>query len=167
MLAKTDKFLEAIFRTGAGLAFGVLIFAVMVQVLGRSVFANSPVWTEELTRFALLYLTAFGVGLALKSGDLVNVDVVCEGLPGKAPWVLRVVALLTTAGLCLVLLGPSWAFTKIGALQTSPALGWRMNFIHATMTVLLGSLLVFAAIRAMMMVSGRTDGLPPNRTPVE
>ena len=44
----------AICRFGTGLAFAVLIAAVMTQVLGRSVFASSPPWTEELTRYAML-----------------------------------------------------------------------------------------------------------------
>ncbi|MCT4684507.1 MAG: TRAP transporter small permease subunit [Roseicyclus sp.] len=64
-------------RLGTGLAFAVLIAAVLIQVVGRTV-GRSPVWSEELTRYALLYLVAFGAGLAFRSGDLVNADVISE-----------------------------------------------------------------------------------------
>lgn len=147
-------------RLATGVAFFVLMAAVIIQVLGRSVFADSPVWTEELTRFALLYLAAFGVGLSYRNGDLVNVDVVCEALPGKWPWRLRLFSSLATALLCLTLLAPAWTYTAIGALQTSPALGWRMDFIHASVLVLLASLLVFSLSRAVAMVFGLSDGRP-------
>ena len=94
-------------RIAVGIAFAVLCTSVLIQVLGRS-FAASPVWTEELTRFALLYLAAFGAGLSYRSGDLVNVDLVCEALPGRWPWVLRLVSAIATALLCLLLVPAAW-----------------------------------------------------------
>ena len=94
-------------RVATGLAFAVLSASVLIQVLGRT-FAGSPIWTEELTRFGLLYLAAFGAGLSLRSGDLVNVDLVCEALPGRWPWLLRVVSAVLTALLCAALLWPAW-----------------------------------------------------------
>ncbi|HRW14405.1 TRAP transporter small permease subunit [Amaricoccus sp.] len=146
-------------RIAVGIAFAVLCTSVLIQVLGRS-FAASPVWTEELTRFALLYLAAFGAGLSYRSGDLVNVDLVCEALPGRWPWVLRLVSAIATALLCLLLVPAAWRYTSIGAMQTSPALAWRMDFIHATVLVLLVSLFAFAALRAVRMLAGKSDGKP-------
>ncbi len=150
-------------RFATGAAFFVLMGAVLIQVLGRSVFHNSPVWTEELTRFALLYLAAFGAGLSLRSGDLVNVDIVAESLPGAWPRRLRFLGAVATALLCAMLVLPAWKFTSIGVMQTSPALGWRMDLIHASTLVLIVSLLIFASARALSMLFGLSDGLPHNR----
>lgn len=150
-------------RAATGAAFLVLIGAVLIQVLGRSVFSSSPVWTEELTRFALLFLAAFGTGLSFRSGDLVNVDIVSESLPGRWPWRLRLAGAVLTAAMCALLVVPAWKYTSIGALQTSPALGWRMDFIHVSVLVLILSLMVFSATRAVSMVLGQSDGLPENR----
>lgn len=144
-------------------AFVALMGTVTIQVLGRSVFNNSPVWTEELTRFALLYLAAFGAGLSFRSGDLVNVDIISESLPGEWPRRLRLVGAVLTAGLCAMLILPAWKYTSIGAMQTSPALGWRMDFIHASVLVLIVSLMVFSAARAVSILMGISDGLPANR----
>lgn len=156
-LTIVTRWLERICRAATGLAFCVLTIAVLVQVLGRSVFANSPVWTEELTRFSLLYLAAFGAGLAYKSGDLVNVDLVCEALPGRAPRILRLVSALATAALCFALIGPAWTYTAIGALQTSPALGWPMDLIHASILVLLAGLGLFSLLRVIALIAGEPD----------
>ena len=158
-MTRIVAFLVAVSRLATGIAFSVLIFSVLVQVFGRT-FSDSPVWTEELTRFALLFLAACGVGLSFRTGDLVNVDIVSEALPGRGPWVLRLIAALATAGLCLMLLGPAWMFTSIGVLQTSPALGWRMDFIHVSVLVMVASLLIFSVLRVINMVLGLTDGRP-------
>jgi TRAP-type C4-dicarboxylate transport system permease small subunit len=146
-------------RAGVGLAFCVLIGAVLYQVIGRSI-GMSSVWTEELTRYALLYLAAFGVGLSLLSGDLVNVDVICESLPGEWPRRLRLFSATVTALLCLILLGPAWKYTSIGVLQTSAAMGLRMDFVHVSILVLLVLLLVFSALRVVSMLWAGTSGLP-------
>lgn len=158
-MQRSLSFLAGASRIAAGAAFAVLMTAVMVQVLGRS-FGNSPVWTEELTRFALLFMAAFGGGLSYRSGDLVNVDIVSEALPGAWPWRLRLLSATLTAVLCALLILPAWKFTSIGALQTSPALGWRMTWIHVSMLVLLASIFLFSATRALSMILGVSDGLP-------
>ena len=150
-------------RAATGIAFAVLGAAVIVQVLGRTVLTSAPVWTEELSRFALLYVAACGAGLSLRSGDLVNVDIISESLPGQWPRRLRFVSAAATALLCAALIMPAWKFTSIGVMQTSPALGWRMDFMHASMLVLLVLLMVFAASRAIAILLGLSDGLPANR----
>jgi len=149
-------------RAGAGLAFLVLICAVLIQVVGRTM-GNSPVWTEELTRYALLYLVAFGGGLALRTGDMVNVDVFCESLPGRGSWMLRMVSALMTFGLTVYLLAPAWKYVSIGRMQTSPALGLRMTYVHFTVWLLLAVLALAALIRIVGMITGGDDGMPEKK----
>ncbi|MGR3793074.1 TRAP transporter small permease [Vannielia sp. SX4] len=153
------RLLTLIARVGAGVAFAVLIVTVLVQVVGRTT-GQSPVWTEELTRFALLYLVAFGAGLSLRTGDLVNVDVISESLPGKLPWILRLLAAAATAGLALYLLPHAWKYVTIGKMQTAPALGIRMTWAHLTVFILLAGLALFAVLRCITMLSGTEDGTP-------
>lgn len=146
-------------RVGTGISFAVLIASVLIQVVGRTLGA-SPVWTEELTRFALLFTVAFGAGLSFRTGDLVNVDVVCESLPGRAPWVLRLVAAAATLGLAAYLLPHAWRFMSIGRMQTSPALGLRMDIAHSTIVLMLALLALFGLLRIFGMLSGAEDGKP-------
>ncbi|WP_299360402.1 TRAP transporter small permease [uncultured Paracoccus sp.] len=152
--------IRALLRVATGLSFAVLMAAVLLQVFARTFLGSSPVWTEELTRFALLYLAAFGTALSLSTGDLVNVDLVSESLPGRSPWMLRLVSALITLGFCLVLIWPAWRFTAIGAMQGSPALGLKMSWIHAAVLLMLAALALAAAIRVAGMLRGTTDGLP-------
>lgn len=144
---------------GTGLSFALLIGAVLLQVTGRLT-GFAPVWTEELTRYALLFAVAFGAGLAFRSGDLVNVDVVCEYLPGRMPWLLRLFSAIATGALSIYLLPHAWRYVAIGKMQTSPALGVRMDVIHFTVFLMLVFLAVFAALRVLGMLTGAEDGKP-------
>ncbi len=157
-----DRFIRAVegfARAATGIAFVVMMIAVLIQLAGRGGVISAPVWTEEAARFCLLFIAAFGAGLALRSGDLVNVDLVCEALPKKWPWRLRLISAAITAGTCALLLLPAWAYTTIGSRQTAPALGVRMDLIHASVLILLAGLGLFALLRVIAMVKGTEDGL--------
>lgn len=153
------RLLTALFRALVGVAFLALIAAVLIQVVGRTV-GRSPVWTEEASRFALLYMAAIGAGLALRTGDLVGVDVFTELLPERLSWLLRLVSAGLVAGLCLYLLPMAWRFVEVGGFQTSPALGITMSAVHFSVFLMLALLGVFAALRAVAMLAGASDGRP-------
>lgn len=157
-----DKVIHLIIRVaqwGTGFSFAVLIAAVLIQVTARLT-GTAVVWSEELTRYALLFTVAFGAGLAFRSGDLVNVDVICESLPGRAPWALRLGSSIATAGLAIYLLPHAWRYVSIGKMQTAPALGVRMDFVHVTVWLMLVFLATFAALRVLGMFTGAEDGKP-------
>jgi len=141
-------------------AFAVIIAAVLAQIVSRTFLPRSPVWTEELTRFALLYLAAAGAGLALHSGDLVNVDLFVGGLPARARKVAMIFSGLATMVLAAAMFLPSLQFTSIGGLQTSPALGWSMSALHFTTTLAAGSLFVFASARVIDLLMTPAAELP-------
>ena len=154
--------LERVCRFGVGLAFAVLIVAVLIQVAGR-LLGDSPVWTEELTRYALLHMAGWGAGLAYHTGVLVNVDLLCERLPACWPHRLRILSAATTALLCAVLLVPAWKYASIGALQTSPALAWRMDLIHVSILILLVSLMSFALLRVWTLLASGKRSVQPSQ----
>lgn len=159
-MTRITSIIEGVFRALLGLSFLVIGGAVILQILGRNGLAPSVVWTEEISRFALLYIAALGAGLAFRSGDMVNVDLVSESLPGRTPWVLRVVGAVATLVVPVVLFLPAWRFVTVGARQTAPASGIRMNYVHGAISVLLVGLAIFAILRLLAMVRGTEDGRP-------
>lgn len=152
--------IREVLRFATGVAFVVLMASVTVQVVARTFIGGSPIWTEELTRYGLLYMAALGTGLSLFTGDLVNVDLVSESLPGRLPWLLRLLSAVLILVFCLPLIGPAWQFTKIGTLQTSPAIGMPMQYVHVTVLILLALLALAALMRIVGMLAGTTDGKP-------
>lgn len=153
MLNAIESFLLKLFRFCIGIAFFILIAAVTVQVLGRTL-GTSPVWTEELTRFALLYLAAIGAGLSFKSGELVNVDVFCESFGEIWSKRMRLISAILTALMCSMLAMPAWRFVSIGKLQTSPAMGLQMTYAHFSVFALIVILFIFSILRILIMVLG-------------
>jgi len=158
-LLKIELVLVRMFHIFIGISFAVLIAAVLVQVVWRSI-GSSPIWTEELSRYGLLYVAAIGAGLSLRSGDLVNVDVICEAFGEKWSWRFRLMSAVFTAAMCLVLFVPAWRFVAIGKLQTSPAMGVQMTYIHFSVFALLIVLFLFSGLRVAGMLFYGQSGRP-------
>ncbi|MFC0202251.1 TRAP transporter small permease [Paracoccus rhizosphaerae] len=159
-MTKAFNGLEGLCRLLILAAFLLLSASVLLQVFARTFLATAPVWTEELTRFCLIYIAALGAGVSLRTGDMVNVDLLCESLPGRLPWLLRLTSAIVTVLFAGLLVSAAWQFTQVGARQTAPSLGWRMDFLHATMMVLFVTLGLWALMRVYEMLTGRNDGRP-------
>jgi len=159
-LAPLDRFLTLTSRTAVGVFFFTLIVVVSIQIATRTFGLTSPVWTEELTRYLLLYMTAFGIGLSLVTGELVNVDMLQEAVSARKAWWMRLFAHAATAALAAAMIAPAWRFTRIGAFQRSPSLQWPMDVIHASVLCLAILLFLFAMLRVIGMLTGAEDGRP-------
>ncbi len=155
-----ERVLNMLCRSAVGIMFFILVGVVMLQVVTRTLDLHAPVWTEELSRYLLLYMTAFGLGLSLMTGDLVNVDLVQEIVPENVSWWMRLVSAIATAVIGIVMIYPAWRFTQIGAFQLSPTLRWPMSVMHASILVLSITLCLFGLLRAFAMVTGQSDGRP-------
>ncbi|MBT0782579.1 MULTISPECIES: TRAP transporter small permease [unclassified Paracoccus (in: a-proteobacteria)] len=159
-LALLQRGVAAASRFAVGIAFFALIVVVTLQIATRTFGLPSPVWTEELSRYLLLYMTAFGIGLSLMTGELVNVDLLQETVSEARAWWMRLIAAICTAALGGVMIWPAWKFTTIGAFQRSPSLRWPMDIIHASVLVLSVLLFLFALLRVVGMIAGTDDGRP-------
>ncbi|HSK40891.1 MAG TPA: TRAP transporter small permease subunit, partial [Arenibaculum sp.] len=125
-MSRVGNVLARVLRAAVLVSFLVLISAVVIQVVSRVALPRSPVWTEELSRVALLYLVAIGGGLSIRTGDLVNVDLLISSLkPKPRRWLARGIA-LCSAIFVAALIPSAWRFVSIGGLQTSPTLGSGM-----------------------------------------
>ncbi|HEX6980670.1 MAG TPA: TRAP transporter small permease [Alphaproteobacteria bacterium] len=155
MLVRLFGSLATLLRALTGIAFAVLIAAVLLQVVTRLALPVSPVWTEELSRFALLYLVALGGGLALRTGELVNVDLLLTALPERGRRWLEAVAMVGVICFAATLVPPALEFVAIGEFQTSPALGWQMTWIHLIVLIAPLSLALFAIERLVTLALGR------------
>jgi TRAP-type C4-dicarboxylate transport system permease small subunit len=148
MLSLLGRF-HAALRAAVAACFTVLLAAVLLQVVSRLALPNPPVWTEELSRFCLIFAAALGGGLALRSGELVGVDVVTAALPPAARRTVDAIGCLAIIGFCALLLAPAWEFVDIGSLQSSPALGWNMFWVHMAMLIAPATLALAAFERLM------------------
>ncbi len=146
---------RALLVTAALLAFS-LSFLVVADVIGRGVF-NSPVkGTKEVVEFSIVVICFLQAGYAIRSGGMLQVDVITGALPARVRAGLAAFgALLGLAFFGLILwgsfepLGHAW---RAGEYEGEGAL--RIPVWPARLVVLAGAAL--AALNYLLLV---VDGI--------
>jgi TRAP-type C4-dicarboxylate transport system permease small subunit len=149
--------IEQLIKCGVFVAFAIMIVAVVVQVFARTFMSQPPIWTEETSRVALLYITGLGVGASVLTGDLVNVDMALIIMPRRMRRICELASAALVSAFGFLLIPGAWEFTVAGAMQTSPVLEIHMHYVFGSMlffSVLLG---VFGLIKFLEILLGVAD----------
>lgn len=154
-LAGASMVLDRVALGGAVLGLVVMVGAVVVQIVGRYVFAQPPVWTEELARYAMIWAGCLGASVAFRRlADPRVIDLAAHPRPG-----LRRLTAVAGAGAAVAFLGPILWFGLFGpgmdparghlarsARRTSEALEIPMSWIAAAPAVMSALILIHALI---------------------
>lgn len=121
-----------------GAALGVMVLSVALGVLARFVFTHtshriSVPWTEEVSRYLMIWTVFLGGAVAARSGKLIGVEFVVQALAprlGRAVKYLSLgLGLVFYALLCVV----GWQWVEFGQSQTSPVLELPLVVINLAM----------------------------------
>lgn len=140
---------SALCRYGTLAAFALLIGVVLLQVLGRVPGIRSPAWTEEVARFALVYLVAFSCGLALLRGELVNVDLFVAPLSEKARRVVDRVVDVVILVFSLAIIPGAWDYVVGSFGERARSIDLPMIAIYVVALIIPVSLAFFSSARIL------------------
>lgn len=94
---------------------GVVLFGVVM----RYGFAASPIWTDELARYSLIWAVMLAGAAAVRRGEHMQIDLVVDALPPRVAWLvdsLRRLVILAVLGFMTVM--GSYYAAKVWGMST-------------------------------------------------
>ncbi|MFC1457423.1 TRAP transporter small permease [Microvirga arabica] len=134
-------------RYGTIAAFSVLIAVVTIQVLGRVPGFPSPSWTEEVARFALVYLVAFSCGIAVLRGELVNVDLFVGPLPARARAIVDRIVDVIIFGFAIAIIPGAYDYVTGSIGERARSIDIPMIVVYVVTLIIPVSLAFFSLAR--------------------
>lgn len=131
----------------------VVMLGAMVVITGAQIvcriFFTSLAWSEEATRYLLIWSTLLGAGCVYKHAGHISITIVQDNLPSKAKDVLQIVihGLCSFLFILIVCYGIQY-FGKQGK-QLSPAMRLPMRYIYTCIPLGCG-IMAFHALDAMI-----------------
>ncbi len=119
-----------------GIILMIAILAIMsLGVFFRYVLNNSLSWSEELSRYGLIYATFIGAAFACRRGTHIRVAVLDEFLPAK--WSRRLIILQDVITLALLIALAYFAIRIIAVLHgtKSAAMLLPMSYVYAAIAI--------------------------------
>lgn len=144
-----------------GLALVAMVASVTLGILVRFVFSHldihiSASWTEEVSRYLMIWTVFIGSAVACRRGKLIGVEALITYLPEGLGRTLKYLSLWLTVVFYGVLCWVGWQWLAFGQSQTSPVLELPLAFVNAAMVV--GGVLMILNTLALMLetrVNGR------------
>jgi TRAP-type C4-dicarboxylate transport system permease small subunit len=115
---------------GWSLALMLAAMTVLIgwQVFARFVVGTSLTFSEEVSRFLMIWLTLLGAAYAVRQGTLLAVELVPGLLTGATKKVVRFTSHLLSLSFYVILIVFGWDIAATVAYQTAPATGISMRW---------------------------------------
>lgn len=138
---------EKVFFSLLVISYLMIIAIVSIQVICRATPLKAPSWTEEASRYSMIYLVVFSTGFAIKEKAFVGVDTIFHFISQKNGLILKFINNLFLLTFSIVFFRYSLDFYKLGIPQTSVTMRiFHMNQIYFSMILLSVLLIIYISI---------------------
>lgn len=138
--------------------FALMSCLVFAQVCTRFLTNHSLTWSEELSRFILIWLIYLASVIAYVEKGHIIVDVLVMQLKGAAAKAMQLISCLCVLAFGVFIILGAWEFIPTTAMQKSPANGIVMSHVYIAIPVSM-ALLVLATVKQIigLFVPGPQD----------
>ena len=115
----------------------VMSVVVFLQIIFRFVIRASLPWSEELSRYLLVYITYFGCAYGIKTGAHLGVEAFVLILPKTVQKAINVLVQIGGLVVCVLILkfGADIVFSQMQSGQLSPAMRLPMWTIYSAIPI--------------------------------
>jgi len=119
------------------LAIMLMLMSIFItwQVLARKVMGSSLAWSEEVSRFLMVWVVLLGAAYALKRGELIAVEVLPEMVSEKGKRILFLLVNLVSLVFYFVITFFGWQMTESVSVQIAPGTGLSMFWVYLALPV--------------------------------
>ncbi len=123
-IARLSLWLDRFEKGAVTALLGTMIVVVFLQVFFRFVIKGSLPWSEELSRYIMVWAVFFGASMGAKSGAHIGVEVFVNLFPPNVRRAMTIVSGLLTQTFCVMVLVLSLqvVFSIYEMGQVSPAM---------------------------------------------
>lgn len=138
------KGIGRILKIGTLLSTWALIGMVLLQIVCRFSWFDTPSWTEEASRILFIYAISFASGLALKSNYYVHLDAFYNMFNPKLKMLLDKSIPVVIFLLFGVFAFYAIQFVRLGMTEKSPSMGFNMGVAFFSMFIIGATLCYYA-----------------------
>ena len=129
-----DKVINKILRFIVIIMLSVMSVVVFAQVLFRIVHLSIP-WSEELSKYLLIWSTFLGAAICIRKGSLVGLEFLKNSMSEEKQKILQTLLNLLVCAMLLFLINVGfWAVRRVW-FQITPVLKLSMGLMYAAIPI--------------------------------
>ena len=135
----------------------IMVIIVFINVVLRFVFSSGIAQTEELSRYAFVWLTYLGAVVLLREGGHLGMDSFLIRLSPMGQRICKVASDLLIIFCCVLLVIGSWYLTKSSAGEYSQAARFPMVLLFGVGMVTGVAMILIVAVDVWLAATGRME----------
>ena len=148
-----DHVVNTILRWIVMIMLSVMSVIVFAQVVFRIVHLSIP-WSEELSKYLLIWSTFMGAAPCVRKGSLVGLEFLQSALPERGQKALKIVLSIIICAMLVFLIGVGfWAVRRV-CFQITPVLKQSMGLMYAAIPVGSVFMLINQIITTIYVIKG-------------
>lgn len=161
-LKKIERGLDAIIQPVVFAGMVALIGVITLQIISRVLF-SAVGWTEEVSRFLLVWITFLAATLAFQRGRHIAVTFAVDALPGRLRQVARIIATLSVIAFLVALMIIGYRYMQVQSFQKSASLQLSMTYVYAIIPLSAAVMAWYALIDLVALLLGDEDLVEPGQ----
>jgi len=146
---------------------GVLAVILIAAVFYRYALNNAIAWSEEGSKYLMVWLTFLGAPIALRNAAHINIDLLVKLFPPRGRQAFYFVTNLIIIVTMGILLWKGWEFAQLGARQVASSFNFSMVWMYIAVPI--GSALTCLvamelALKALLGIADPAKGIDENMT---
>jgi TRAP-type transport system small permease protein len=146
LLVRADRLLFGAVRWIIILLMSGMTLVVFAQVVFRYALAWPLAWTEEVARFALIWVGFFGAAALIATREHIAVTILPDSLAPKPRAVMLLLADLVVLAVLAVMLAGGLDIVRNEWIQRAPATGLPMGYVYLAVPVTTGLMILWLLI---------------------
>jgi TRAP-type transport system small permease protein len=141
-----NKLLYRVLQISMTTLMTLLIIPVSMQIFSRYIgFLPRYIWTEEVSRFCLVWIIMLGAMIAVRDGTHFDLDVLPAAKTDRGEFWRRMVVYVAIGIVAAIFVIFGYSFAQFGYAQSSELAGLNMLTIHIAWPVAGIAMLLFIA----------------------
>jgi TRAP-type transport system small permease protein len=117
------------------LMLGVMSILIILQVISRFVINLPLTWSEELSRYLMIYIVFLGASLAMRHNKLISIELLPETLTGNKRRFVIILVMIISIIFFAILFKQGIDMLPLVQMQSSPGLQLSMALPYASIPI--------------------------------
>lgn len=159
-LGKVNRVISVIAKNTAGTLLGLMLLLIIAQVIFRE-FDNSLSWTEELSKFAMVWVACLVAPWAYRENLNVSIQMFADALPHPLRIVTEVIITLLVGLIASLFLIESIDFWQGGLAISASSVPVKLAVFYTCIPFAFAAILLVSIEKLLLQISGNAHFQTP------
>jgi TRAP-type C4-dicarboxylate transport system permease small subunit len=157
-IVKFIDFINTIVKVAASIMLAVMSVLIVLQVIYRYLLEAPLSWSEEISRYLMVYIVFLGAALSLRYRQMIAIEFIAELLPKPVQKYLNLIVLIICIVFFSILFSVGIDMTQRVEMQTAASTQIPMSIPYAAIPI--GAVLLMLNAIAVILenMAGRKEG---------